>query len=90
MGGLGIERTIESKDDRHRRVTVADVKQPALERIEITGALSDLEPEDRAGAEIARSNASDVDGAAEVGVWRRYDRDRQRRPVLLMLHGTAE
>jgi hypothetical protein len=90
MSRLGVERATESEHERHGGVTLPNVKQAALERVEVADSLTDLEPENRAGAEIGRSNAIDVDGAAERGVGRRYDGDRQRGPVLLMLHGTAE
>jgi hypothetical protein len=89
MRRLGVERGTESQDDRHRGVALPNVKDTALEGVEIeaAGSLRDREPEDRAGAEIARSNAIDVDGAPERRVRRRDDGDHQRRPVLLKLHG---
>lgn len=90
MGGLGVDRPTDPKDEWYRGVALANVQHAALERIEISGSLSNLESEDRAGAEVARSNAINVDRSPEGGVGRRYDRDRQNGAGLRVLHDTAE
>ena len=90
--GLYVELFAQSQHDRHSGIVPPKVKDIALERLDVPRPWTELEPDDGARAEIARQDAARVGRAAEAGVRRGGDGNRQSRwvlGILLVLHGAA-
>src|SRR4029453_7816583 len=74
---LDVEVVAESQHDRHGGMALAKTQQLAFEGVDVPGARAELDAEYRARAELPALDVIRVDRAAEVGVRRGGDGNRE-------------